>query len=94
MSETNDNSLIAHDDGDVTLSKARKLAALNAAWEVRAIAKHLGTLGGDNTEGTDLVRRGLHARLEVLADVVCAAIDLPFRTTAELLEKVGKATTD
>ncbi len=90
--DTEPKHLRLHDDGGVTLSKARKLVALNAAWELNGIGKHLLALeNADTTEGIDLVKRGLNIRISELAvaDVICGALDLPCCTLEELQAKVG-----
>lgn len=88
--ETNDNSLSLHDDGGVTMSKARKLVALNAAWELNGIGKHLLALeNADTTEHVEFVKRGLNIRISELADVICGALDLPWCTLEDLQAKVG-----
>ena len=99
MSEKNQNTesndtepkhLKLHDDGGVTLSKARKLVALNAAWELNGIGKHLLALeNADTTEHVEFVKRGLNIRISELADVICGALDLPYCTLEELQAKVG-----
>lgn len=79
-----------HDDGGVTLSKQRKLVALNAAWELNGIGKHLLALEtADTTEHVEFVKRGLNVRISELADVICGAIDLPYCTLEELQAKLG-----
>lgn len=88
--DTEPKHLKLHDDGSVTLSKARKLVALNAAWELNGIGKHLLALeNADTTEHVEFVKRGLHIRISELADVICGAIDLPCDTLEELQAKVG-----
>lgn len=90
MTDTEPKHLKLHDDGGVTLSKARKLVALNAAWELNGIGKHLLAMeNADTTEHVELVRRGLHIRISELADVICGAINLPWCTLDDLQAKVG-----
>jgi len=88
--DTETQTLKLHDDGGVTLSKARKLVALNAAWELNGIGKHLLALEtAETTEGINLVKRGLNIRISELADVICGAIELPWCTLEDLQAKVG-----
>jgi hypothetical protein len=88
--DTETKHLQLHDDGGVTLSKQRKLIALNAAWELNGIGKHLLALEtAETTEGINLVKRGLNIRISELADVICGAIELPWCTLEDLQAKVG-----
>lgn len=90
QTQTQTQTLKLHDDGGVTLSKARKLVALNAAWELNGIGKHLLALeNADTTEHVEFVKRGLNIRISELADVICGALDLPYCTLEELQAKVG-----
>ncbi len=94
MTENNQNtdtSLITHDDRSITMNRPRQLVALNAAWEIEGIAKHLLTLLDDTTtkDMRDLVKRGLCVRIRDLANVVNHAIDPGGDTLEQLQAKVG-----
>lgn len=87
--DTNDNSLITHDDQSVTLSKDRQFVALTAAWEIEAVAAHLLALVNDTDDMAQLVKRGLCVRIKDLAGVVNNAIDPGGDRLERLQAKVG-----
>lgn len=82
------NGLTDHADNSATLTQERKRIALEAAWELHGISKHLLALDA-TTENMDLVKRGLCVRVGDLADVVCAALNLPGHRIEQLHRKLG-----
>ncbi len=83
-------SLNTAENGDVTLSKSRKLVCLEAVWELESLATLLPTLVPpiDDELQMHQVVRGIAGRIKSLAHVVSAAVHDEVETTDALERKV------
>lgn len=76
-----DNTLIRLEDGSVTLTRARQLACVSAAWELNALSQLLPSLVPFELDmQAHYAVRGLAARVERLANVLaCGLHDIDVR---------------
>ena len=77
------NTLVEHPDGSVTLSGARQLVCLQAAWELDALADILPGIVSDSFSA-HLAVRGIAARICTLSQVLMSGLSDDLKTQAGL----------
>lgn len=83
-------SLTTAESGNVTLSKARQMVCLEAAWELEALASVLPTLVPftDDDWQVNHAVRGIAGRIKSLSHVLASAVHDEVETTDALERKV------
>ncbi len=79
---------LAECDGIVTMSKARKEAARQAAAEIEGLCLALRD-SINNSECPDLLVRGMTARIKSMACVVMSAVDDEAEDVGKLYSRLG-----
>lgn len=84
------SDVIAAVGGSTTMSYARKRIAMEAVWELDALASVLPTLVPhlEEDQAPHYAVRGIAGRLKVLADVLMSAVDDDVAQTDELARQL------